>query len=210
VTFTSARTRSLSRLVPALAVVVLAAFAFAGAASAVSTRSASQDGRPCWKKVLDDWFADGRIDGTYPPSCLNAALQHLPPDAQQYSDFSDEAHRALATDAAWIKAHPKRKAHYNLGIITPGHKGGGGWGPPPPAHVDKAGNPSGGGPDPSSIQQLIGSGSPSSTTSIPVPLLVLGGLAILLLLAGVASYLVRRFRGGPPQGPLAPAGGPRE
>ena len=203
------RNRPLARLVPALAVVAVAVFAFAAAASAASTHAAAKDGRPCWKKVLDDWFADGRIDGTYPPSCLNAALKHLPPDAQQYSDFSDEAHRALATDAQWIKAHPKRKAHYNFGVITPGHHGGGGWGPPPPAHVDKAGHPGGGGPDPSSIQQLLNTGAPSSTTSIPVPLLVLGGLAILLLLAGVASYVVRRFRGGPPQGPLAPADGPR-
>lgn len=207
----SFRNRSLPLLLPAFAAVALAAFAFAAAASAASTRTASADGRPCWKKVLDDWFADGRIDGTYPPSCLNAALQHLPPDAQQYSDFSDEAHRALATDAAWIKSHPNRKAHYNLGVITPGHGGGGDWGPPPPAHVDKAGKPTGGGdPGASAITKLIDQGSPSSTTSIPVPLLVLGGLAILLLLAGVASYLVRRFRGGPPRGPLAPAGGPRD
>jgi len=201
VTF-SFRTRSSARLVPALAVVAVAAFAFASAASAASTRSTSSDARPCWKKVLDDWFADGRIDGTYPPSCLNSALQHLPPDAQQYSDFSDEAHRALATDAAWIKSHPKRKAHYNLGVVTSGHGGGGDWGPPPPVHVDKAGKATGAGdPGVGAIKQFLDQGSPSSTTSIPVPLLVLGGLAILLLLAGVASYLVRRFRGGGPPPP---------
>jgi hypothetical protein len=209
VTF-SFRNRSLTRLVPVLAAVAIAAFAFAATASAATTRSSSADGRPCWKKVLDDWFSDGRIDGTYPPSCLNAALEHLPPDARQYSDFQDEAHRALSADAQWIKSHPKRKAHYNFGV-TGGHPGGGDWGPPPPAHIDKSGKATGGGnPGPGAIKQLFDQGSPSSTTSIPVPLLVLGGLAILLLLAGVASYLVRRFRGGPPQGPLAPAGGPRD
>lgn len=187
-----------------------AAVALAGTASAAATRSASSQARPCWKKVLDDWFADGRIDGTYPPSCLNAALQHLPQDAQQYSDFSDEAHRALAADAHWLKDHRQKKAHYNYGLITPGHGGGGGWGPPPPAHVTKLGHaPGGGSGDPSAITKIIDDGSPSSTSSIPVPLLVLGGLAILLLLAGVASYLVRRFRGGPPQGPMHPMTHPR-
>ena len=45
-----------------------------------------------------------------------------------------------------------------------------------------------------------GSGSHSGATSFPLPLLILGGLALFLLAAGVVGLIVRRMqgRGGPP------------
>jgi hypothetical protein len=143
----------------------------------------------CWQRVLHDWFVDGRIDGTYPPKCLNQAMGHLGPDAQQYSSFQDEARRALAADRRWQRDHPKRRAHYNLGIA--GRGGGDGKTGPPTLHPNGGGgHPSASGP----VGNLFSKTQPSDPTSVPVPLLVLGGVAALLLLAAAASFAARRIQ----------------
>jgi hypothetical protein len=142
----------------------------------------------CWQRVLHDWFVDGRIDGTYPPKCLNQAMGHLGPDAQQYSSFQDEARRALAADRRWQRDHPKRRAHYNLGAA--GGKNGGGFGPPTLHPNGGGGHPGAVGP----VQNLFTKTQPSDPTSVPVPLLVLGGVAAVLLLAAAASFAARRIQ----------------
>src|SRR5919205_4483267 len=52
-------------------------------------------GTPCWKLVISDWYADGRIDGTYPIPCYEQAKQHLSADVQAYADAADEIQRAM-------------------------------------------------------------------------------------------------------------------
>src|SRR5204862_3569917 len=47
------------------------------------------------KLVISDWYADGRIDGTYPIPCYEQAKQHLPADVQAYADAADEIQRAM-------------------------------------------------------------------------------------------------------------------
>jgi hypothetical protein len=34
--------------------------------------------RPCWKSVIQDWYADGSLDGVYARRCYREALQELP------------------------------------------------------------------------------------------------------------------------------------
>jgi hypothetical protein len=181
----------------ALLLVALAtSFALVAGVGPAAAKSSAQ---PCWKRVLHDWFLDGRIDGTYPPKCLNEAMGHLPPDAKQYSNFQDEAKRALTADERWQRDHAKRKAHYTLGAAPGGGKGGdaGGnghgpnWGPPSlhPGQAARAAASSG------PVGALFSSTQPSDPSSIPVPLLVLGGIGILLVLAAGASLAARRIQG---------------
>src|ERR687885_369122 len=49
----------------------------------------------CWTVVVSDWYADGRVDGTYPTACYEQAIQHLPGDVKAYADAADEIQRAM-------------------------------------------------------------------------------------------------------------------
>ena len=56
------------------------------------------------------------------------------------------------------------------------------------------GNQPPGGPIPNAIKNS----SPGGATSFPLPLIILGGLAILLLAAGAIGLIVRRMQGRGP------------
>src|SRR5207253_2267436 len=170
------------------AVFALAALALAGLALGASSASAAT---PCWKKVLNDWFVDGRIDNTYPIACYTQAQQHLGEDAVNYSGAPDDIHRAL------------------LAAIRQ-DRGGGGGGPssnggdPSTGGSSSAGSSSGGSSSGSSsssagrnkgpIQRAIDWIGPSNAESIPLPLLILAGIALLLLAAAAASFVARRVQ----------------
>lgn len=209
----SATTRD-SRSWPLVLVVVALAASFALVAGAAPA-AASSSAQPCWKRVLHDWFLDGRIDGTYPPKCLSEAMGHLPPDAKTYSNFQDEAKRALQQDIRWQREHPHHKAHYTFGLPLRGGGGGGngtGHGPnwgPGSLHPDTAAKDAAGA---SPITDLFNK-TASDPSSIPVPLLVLGGIGILLLLAAAASLVARRLqarRAVPATAPATAPGKPKQ
>jgi hypothetical protein len=153
-------------------------------AVAQPARAAAAAGTPCWKVLLNDWY-DGRIDGTYPRHCYNDALKHLPADVQTYSSAHDDILRALQSAIA-----KQRKAGHAVGPNTPLK---------PPSGGAKGGGGGAGGADTSGTGRKQGSGlanklNPGSPSSLPVPLLVLGGLAILLVAAGGAGLAVKRVQ----------------
>ena len=59
------------------------------------------------------------------------------------------------------------------------------------------------------LTRAIDSIGPSNASSIPLPLLVLGGVALLLLAAGAASFLARRIQSRRVQVAPAPAPPPK-
>jgi hypothetical protein len=147
-------------------------------------------GTPCWKLVIADWYHDGRIDGTYPIPCYEQAKQHLPPDVQAYADASDEIERAML-DRLRHKDDPahNQKGKRNAAPVTFSS------GPrEPPKGL---------------VSRLIDKIGPSNADSVPLPLLVLAGVAFLLLAAAGASFVARRIQARrlPPP---APAEGPRD
>lgn len=56
------------------------------------------DAATCWQRVLSDW-KDGHIGGTYSPSCLRAAIVHMPEDLKTYGDAEDDITRLLNAQA---------------------------------------------------------------------------------------------------------------
>jgi hypothetical protein len=163
--------------------------------------------------LLNDWY-DGRIDHTYPIACYDAALKHLPTDVQEYSSAHDDIERALL-DA---KARDRRAGRTDTPTTlvpaapAPTTTDPGGSSPPPPSSPSPS--PVSPGPTepvsstfPTSTAPLPGNRrntglahlvdriDPASPTSLPVPLLVLGGLAVLLVAAGGVGVLVRRSQG---------------
>ncbi len=74
-----------------VAVLALAVSGFA----ALSTASPAGAATPCGKKVLADWFDNGRIDRLYPLNCYEEAIDAIPDDLRDYADAEDVITRAL-------------------------------------------------------------------------------------------------------------------
>jgi hypothetical protein len=188
---------------PVLALgVVLVTLALAGPAVAAS--------KNCGDAVISDWYGDGRVDKVFPAHCYREAIRSLPVDVLDYSNAKQDILRALA--------------FAKKGETDPGPSGGqqpaGNNTTTDPAETTPTAGPSGqddAGPgavgDP---EEGTGTGTGTQTTaadavdtsgpsSLPIPLLILGGLALLLLAAGGIGYLSRRSQARRDGGPPGPA-----
>jgi len=179
------------RLATVLAIAVAAFAATTGAASAKS----------CGQQVIDDWYGSktGQLSKTYPIHCYREAIDMVKNhgDLAIYSSAQQDITRAM-----------------QLAIIAARNNGNGkGSGPsgPTPSLTDPNALPSfRGGPDAKN-----GGHAPTSTTpeqpttkpttppalgpfhssdpsSVPLPAIILGAIAALLLALGAAAYLARR------------------
>jgi len=136
---------------------------------------------PCRNKIFNDWYADGKIASTYSHACYVDALHHIPADAREYSNLGDDITAAMRASVrrAEGKAVPKQIGHgfktNNVLAVatTKSHD---------PALGEKTASGKG------------SSGVVSSASSAPVPLLVLGGLALVLVAAGAVGGGVKFAR----------------
>ena len=143
----------------------------------------------CWLQVVNDWLHHNhQVKNLYPIPCYTQAIQHLNgyPDLQQYSSAIDDIQRALLA-----AIHEERGNGPGSGPPSSGGNGGqgtpksGGGGTPPSS------GGGGGGGSQSPVSSIF---HPSNAQSIPLPLIVLAGLAGLLLLAGAGTWLARRLQ----------------
>jgi hypothetical protein len=146
------------------------------AALGVSTAQASA----CSSALIRDWYVDGRIDNTYPVHCYREALKDIPEDQIVYGTLRDDLTRALQDV---IRNH---HGHVTAATLVPG--AGGGDGPNGP------GGSSGGKHDEGFFKWLANKIGPDTANSVPVPLLVLGGLALALIAAAAISFGARRYQ----------------
>jgi hypothetical protein len=178
-----------------LVAVALLVFSTAGPAAA-------RKAPPCWKTLINDWY-DGRIDGTYAIHCYREALQHLPTDVETYSSARDDIRQALQER---ITQSHKPGGGGSSGTGGAGGTSGGGSGSGSGGGTpgSSGGTNSGGGGGGSSqggskntsgpIGDVFNSTKPGSADSVPIPLIVLGGVALLLMVAGGAGFIARRMR----------------
>jgi hypothetical protein len=158
-----------------LAVLIVLVVAFAMGSPASAAK-------PCWRVILDDWTDNSRIDKVYSIACYDAALANLPGDLEDYTDAADQI--ANARQAA-LRGDPDRRLQQSEGGAAAG------------------GNDDPGGSDGGVVDDVLGAGSGDSG-SIPLPLIILGVLAGLLMAAGAAGLLARKLqarRAGPPTTP---------
>jgi len=159
--------------VVALFVTVLVALSLPGTAAASA----------CGDKVLEDWYDNGRVDRIYPPHCYEDAIDSIPKDIKDYVDAEEVISRAL---------------QFSLrGEIAPGGKD------PTPGDDNPDGTPGKGGKNNGGTNNGGTGGTNGGTevtpgvdtsgpSSVPIPLLVLGGMSLALLAAGGLGYLSRR------------------
>ena len=159
------------------AVVALAALASMLIATAPAGAAAS-----CGRQVIDDWYDDGRVDGTYKLHCYDDAIEILPRDVRDYSSAKEDIQRALQ---AKLRGEPAPPATTDPTPDEPTA--------PPEEPTDTDGVPPKGGDDPPT-DTVANPPLGDSASSVPVPLLILAGLALLLVAGGSAGYLIRRFQ----------------
>jgi hypothetical protein len=174
----------MTRTAPALTsllVLVLAALAgltFTGTAAAKGTK--------CGEQIVADWFDNGRIDRLYPLHCYEEAIDAIPQDIRDYADAADVINRALqaALNGKLDEGGPDPTPGKGTRTIPKGNSGGNDGG--------GNGNQANGNGTP----QASGEIDTSGPSSVPIPLIVLGGISLALLAAGGYGYLSRRRRAG--------------
>ena len=153
----------------------------------------------CGRQIIDDWFKDGRVDKIYALHCYDDALEQLPNDVRTYSDAPQAIKRALQqalAKGAPVDTSPTETTPEDPTTTDPVETTSTDT-TPTSTGTDGPGGPGGEALDDS-----------SSASSVPIPLLVLAGLALLLLAAGGAGYLNRRMQArridGGPDDPAPP------
>lgn len=164
----------------------LALLAFGAQAAAAAPAASQQATDRCWLAVINDWLDNNQVDRVYAIPCYTQAIQHLNqfPDVKGYSSAADDIHRAL------------------LAAIRQDRGSGPGSGPPGPDSGNPSSPSSNGGNDGNSsgtpsrslFDRTARAIGPDDAQSVPLPLLVLGGLALLLLLAAAGTWLARRHQ----------------
>ena len=150
---------------------------------------------PCWKTLLNEWYG-GRIAHIYPIPCYQQAINHLPTDIQVYSSAREDIQRALQVAIAH-KKNPKAPVP-TVTATPPSSNSSGGTTTTSGGATSVPGNQSPSGAVPVALKDS----SPGGATSFPLPLIILGGLALFLLAAGAVGLIIRRMQG---RGPGSPA-----
>ena len=168
-------------------------------AAAVSLLAASPSvahaGTPCAKRVISDWTKDGQINGNYSQHCLRQAYRSVPPDLADYSSILDDITAAMIGSGTTTQNGPNNRG------------GGGGTGGPTatsgptskltPKEAKKQAE--------SAVPHAGTSQSiPESSRSLPLPLLILGVVALAALLAAASPPLIQRLRTRFPRTRTAP------
>ena len=159
------------------AVFVLAAFVSMLVATAPAGAAQS-----CGRQVIDDWYDDGRVDGTYALHCYDDAIEIMPRDVSDYSSAKEDIERALPAKLRNEPAPPAR-TDPSPDDSPPGKT----------TETGTTGTPSNG-PDDRPTDTVANAPLGESASSVPLPLLILAGLALLLVAGGSAGYLIRRYQ----------------
>jgi hypothetical protein len=141
---------------------------------------------PCRNQVFNDWEHDGQIASTYPLACYRDALRHVPTTEQIYTSLEDDIRAAMQGAIARLQG---KKVPSEIGhrfTTTNGSSSLVDERPSRDEQVDPAST------DPTKVSSQLN--STGSSGGVPLPLIVLGGVAVVLVASGGVGMLVRRRR----------------
>lgn len=169
-------------------VVCLLAAAAVGASAAPSSAAVG-----CRDRVINDWEHSGKIPTTFPLRCYRDAIKSAEQSADitTYSTLVDDLRAALA--AAIARGHGRHvAAEVGHGLRSTlarySHAKGA-------SKTSKTAGTTTTHTSTISIGPTNGSSSGGGGSGVPIPLIVLGGLAVLLAASGAAGLFVKRRRG---------------
>jgi hypothetical protein len=152
---------------------------------ALGAVSGSKNTVPCWKRLMNDWYG-GTIKHIYPPACYKAAIKNMPTDLKIYSSAKEDIQRALQ---ARIEGKPiPPESGTPPSTTTTGVAGSGTTTTTSAAGPGTTTTP----PKKTGISLFLAKLTPGDSQAFPLPLLILGALAILLVAAGGVGMLWQR------------------
>lgn len=143
---------------------------------ALAVPAPSRAATPCWRQVINDWVKNDRVQTTYPLHCYKDALAHVPEDLRVYSSIEDDI---LAARQLAARRNLRTTQSVKPGSTTPG------------STTQSSTTQS---PDKGLYKEAIDQFQPRNTDSMPLPLMILAGLALILIAAGGAGLISRRLR----------------
>jgi hypothetical protein len=147
---------------------VLVAAAFGVLALTVGASPAAAK-TACWRQIQNEWVENRHISTTYPLHCYREAIAHVPEDLRVYSSIEED-----------ILAARQLAARRNLRTTQARTQ---------PSTAERQRDP-----DQGLFTQGFDKLGPTNADSMPLPLLILGGLSLLLIAAGGAGLISRRLR----------------
>jgi hypothetical protein len=147
------------------------------AAIVVAIPARAHAAQPCRNKVFNDWYADGKIASTYPHACYVDALRHIPADASVYSSLGDDIRTAMraALSRSEGKSVPAQVGHGFAALTSGGVKG---------TETTQSKEPHDPAPGSGGPASTVAAGDTSSSSGLPLPIIILGALALVLAAAG--------------------------
>lgn len=123
----------------------------------------------CWRLILNEWADNRQISTTYPLPCYREAIAHVHEDLLVYTDIEQDILAARQQAARGIRRLQNRSQS---------------------SQAEQQSDPNAG-----LFTQGFDKLGPHNADSMPLPILILGGLALLLIAAGGAGLVSRRIRG---------------
>jgi hypothetical protein len=174
------------------------AFALVVAVPATAAHAAGSSNVPCWKRLLNDWY-DGRIDKIYPIPCYSDAIKHLPPETEIYGSAKEDILAARQAALNKKSAPPEHPSPATSTSQTPPQTTTttettttNGTTTTTTAVVIVANPPSTTPKKKGGISGALADITPGDPQAFPLPLLILGALAILLVIAGAIGMIWQR------------------
>jgi len=122
----------------------------------------------CWRQILNEWVDNRQISPDYPLHCYREAIQHVPEDLRVYTDIEQNI-LAARQQAARLFRTPQSRT--------------------PSSQAARQRDP-----DAGLFTEGFDKLGPNNADSMPLPLIILGGLALLMVAAGAVGLVSRRFR----------------
>ena len=155
-------------------VAALAALALGVAAQPAAAKT------PCWQQIINEWHDNnGRVSANYPLHCYREAIAHVPEDLRVYTGIVEEILSARQQASRRKRAASdgrKRRPDHSRRRQAAGVEG------------------RSGGPSPAVFKQGLDKLGSRNVDTVPLPLLIMAGLALLLIAAGGAGLVSRRLR----------------
>jgi hypothetical protein len=152
----------------------------AGSVAFAAAPSAEAAAKPCWKRLIDDWVDNGRFDNKYSAGCIEQARRHLPEDIRAYSDIEEKINGLLLQSSR----RPQNAKPTGDQPAPPQTRDGDGEPTPQPTTEPRSAGP---------ISDVLNQDTTNSD-SIPLPLILLAGLALLLMAAGASGIASRKLK----------------
>ena len=139
---------------------------------------------PCRNQVFNDWEHDGQIASTYPLACYRDALRHVPTTEQIYTSLEDDIRAALQarSPASTARRSPTRSATSSRRRRRTRRRR---WSTAARCTTSRSTR--------RIRAQVTNASAPLTEQStsgggIPTPLLVLGGIALVLVGSGAVGH----------------------